>query len=119
MDLSKLMLIDEWSWTVPLAPGESRGEVRLYGSRELLATMDDKAIEQIVNVARLPGLVGPAMTMADAHWGYGFPIGGVAACDPEEGGIRSASRAEAEGRRITGHQSPVTRQRFECHGRRS
>jgi tRNA-splicing ligase RtcB len=90
MDLSRLQRIDAWRWTVPLAPGEARGEVRLYGSRELLATMDDKVIEQITNVARLPGLVGPAMTMPDAHWGYGFPIGGVAAFDPEQGGIISA-----------------------------
>src|SRR5512134_421463 len=90
MDLSRLKPIDEWTWTVARAPGEARGEVRLYGSRELLATMDDKVIEQITNVARLPGLVGPAMTMPDAHWGYGFPIGGVAAFDPEEGGIISA-----------------------------
>ncbi|HEY7741956.1 MAG TPA: RtcB family protein, partial [Burkholderiales bacterium] len=90
MDLTRLKQIDEWSWTVALAPGEARGEVKLYGSRELLATMDDKVIEQITNVARLPGLVGPAMTMPDAHWGYGFPIGGVAAFDPEQGGIISA-----------------------------
>ena len=90
MDLSRLQRIDAWRWTVPLAPGEARGEVRLYGTRELLATMDDKVIEQITNVARLPGLVGPAMTMPDAHWGYGFPIGGVAAFDPEQGGIISA-----------------------------
>ncbi len=90
MDLSRLKQIDECSWTVPPAPGEARGDVRLYGSRELLATMDDKVIEQITNVARLPGLVGPAMTMPDAHWGYGFPIGGVAAFDPEQGGIISA-----------------------------
>jgi len=90
MDLSRLKQIDEWSWTVPPAPGETRSDVKLYGSRELLATMDDKVIEQITNVARLPGLVGPAMTMPDAHWGYGFPIGGVAAFDPEQGGIISA-----------------------------
>jgi tRNA-splicing ligase RtcB len=90
MDLSRLKQIDHWSWTVPQAAGEQRGDVKLYGSRELLATMDDKVIEQITNVARLPGLVGPAMTMPDAHWGYGFPIGGVAAFDPEQGGIISA-----------------------------
>jgi tRNA-splicing ligase RtcB len=90
MDLSRLRQIDNWSWTVPLAPDERRSDVLLYGSRELLATMDDKVIEQITNVARLPGLVGPAMTMPDAHWGYGFPIGGVAAFDPEQGGIVSA-----------------------------
>jgi tRNA-splicing ligase RtcB len=90
MDLNRLTRIDEWSWTVPLAPGEKRSEVKLYGSRELLETMDDKVLEQITNVARLPGLVGPAMTMPDAHWGYGFPIGGVAAFDAEQGGIISA-----------------------------
>lgn len=90
MDLSRLQEINEWCWTIPPAAGEQRGEVRLYGSRELLAAMDNKVMEQITNVARLPGLVGAAMTMPDAHWGYGFPIGGVAAFDPEQGGIISA-----------------------------
>ncbi len=52
--------------------------------------MDEKVLEQIGNVARLPGLVGCAFAMPDAHWGYGFPIGGVAAFDPEAGGIVSA-----------------------------
>jgi len=90
MDLSRLAPLGEWSWTLPRSPGERRGEVRLYGSRELLAAMDDKVLEQITNVARLPGLAAPAMTMPDAHWGYGFPIGGVAAFDPGQGGIISA-----------------------------
>lgn len=62
----------------------------LFGSEALLAAMDDKVLEQITNVSRLPGLVGCAMTMPDAHRGYGFPIGGVAAFDPEAGGIVSA-----------------------------
>lgn len=90
MDLSRLQAIDEWTWTVPRAPGETRHEVRLYGTRELLAAMDDKVLEQITNVARLPGLVGAAYAMPDAHWGYGFPIGGVAAFDPAAGGVISA-----------------------------
>ena len=90
MNLASLSQVDPWCWSVPLTPGERRGEVRLYGSGELLAAMDDKVLEQITNVARLPGLVGCAMTMPDAHWGYGFPIGGVAAFDPECGGIVSA-----------------------------
>jgi len=67
-----------------------RAEVRLYADRELLADMDDKVAEQILNVAKLPGIVGPAMAMPDAHWGYGFPIrrsGGIR-CGP--GGIISA-----------------------------
>ncbi len=90
MDLSRLQRIDDWTWSLPKADDEARAEVRLYGGRELLAAMDDKVLEQISNVARLPGLVGCAMAMPDAHWGYGFPIGGVAAFDPEQGGIISA-----------------------------
>jgi len=90
MDTAKLHSIDPWTWTVPRTPGDARHEARLYGSRELLAAMDDKVLEQITNVARLPGLVGAALAMPDAHWGYGFPIGGVAAFDPEQGGIISA-----------------------------
>jgi tRNA-splicing ligase RtcB len=90
MDLGKLQSIDAWTWSVPRAAGDARHEVKLYGSRSLLAAMDDKVLEQITNVARLPGLVGPALAMPDAHWGYGFPIGGVAAFDPEAGGIVSA-----------------------------
>ncbi|MFN7085699.1 MAG: RtcB family protein [Burkholderiales bacterium] len=90
MKLDTLTPITPWCWSVPPAPHGERGEVRLYGSAELLAAMDDKVLEQITNVARLPGLAGCAMTMPDAHWGYGFPIGGVAAFDPERGGIISA-----------------------------
>lgn len=52
--------------------------------------MDAKVLEQIANVATLPGIVGAAITMPDAHWGYGFTIGGVALFDAEQGGIISA-----------------------------
>ncbi|HSQ02974.1 MAG TPA: RtcB family protein [Burkholderiales bacterium] len=90
MDVAQLREIGPCLWTLPLQSGERRAEVKLYGTAELLATMDDKVLEQIANVARLPGLVGAAMTMPDAHWGYGFPIGGVAAFDPDRGGIISA-----------------------------
>jgi len=90
MDMSRLRQIDAYRWTLPKAGGEQRHAITLYGSRELLASMDDKVLEQIANVAQLPGLIGAAMTMPDAHWGYGFPIGGVAAFDPDQGGIISA-----------------------------
>ncbi|RJQ47814.1 MAG: RtcB family protein [Gammaproteobacteria bacterium] len=90
MDIRRLEKIDDYRWSVPLAAGEQRAPVCLYGSEPLLASMDDKVLEQITNVAKLPGLVGAAMTMPDAHWGYGFPIGGVAAFDAEQGGIISA-----------------------------
>lgn len=86
MDMSRIKKIDDYRW----APIEKPDSVILYGNRALIAAMDEKVREQIVNVASLPGLVGSAMTMPDAHWGYGFPIGGVAAFDPNEGGIISA-----------------------------
>jgi tRNA-splicing ligase RtcB len=90
MDISRLQRIDDYAWVVPRVGTEARHEARLYGSRALLEAMDDKVLEQIANVARLPGLVGAALAMPDAHWGYGFPIGGVAAFDPDHGGIISA-----------------------------
>src|SRR5512146_35187 len=90
MDVNALRPAGDFRWTLPLRPGEARAEVVLYGDRELLASMDGKVLEQAANVARLPGIVGAALTMPDAHWGYGFPIGGVAAFDPELGGVVSA-----------------------------
>lgn len=90
MEMNRLQQLDAYRWTVPLSANEQRNPVVLYGSSELLSAMDSKVLEQITNVAKLPGLVGSAMTMPDAHWGYGFPIGGVAAFDPEQGGVISA-----------------------------
>jgi tRNA-splicing ligase RtcB len=75
------------AWELPAGAG---APAILYGSRALIGDMDEKVREQITNVARLPGLAGPAFTMPDAHWGYGFPIGGVAAFDPKQGGVISA-----------------------------
>ena len=75
-------------WTLEASPGHA--PVKMFASEELLKAMDEKVREQITNVAALPGLVGAAMTMPDAHWGYGFPIGGVAAFDADAGGIVSA-----------------------------
>lgn len=88
MDITKLQKLNDFSWTVK--ESEKSQFLRMYGSKDLLITMDDKVLEQLTNVSKLPGLMLPAMTMPDAHWGYGFPIGGVAAFDPEQGGIISA-----------------------------
>ncbi|WP_300294713.1 RtcB family protein [Nitrosomonas sp.] len=90
MNIKQLQALHPYLWTLPKSSGEKRAEVLLYGSQPLLESMDDKVLEQIGNVAALPGIVGAAMTMPDAHWGYGFPIGGVAAFDAEQGGIISA-----------------------------
>jgi tRNA-splicing ligase RtcB len=64
--------------------------VIIYAGESLIRDMDDKVFEQAVNVARLPGIVQATYVMPDAHWGYGFPIDGVAAFDPDRGGVISA-----------------------------
>lgn len=62
----------------------------IYASENLLQDMDEKVYDQVTNVARLPGIQKAAYALPDAHWGYGFPIGGVAAFDAREGGVVSA-----------------------------
>ena len=49
----------------------------------MMAAGDDQALQQVANVATLPGIVKASIAMPDIHWGYGFPIGGVAAMDAE------------------------------------
>src|SRR3972149_6029048 len=89
MDLSKLEKIGEMAWR--LAPfGATRVPAIIYADEALVSDMDDKVFEQVTNVAVLPGIVKASYAMPDAHWGYGFPIGGVAAFDAEAGGIISA-----------------------------
>jgi tRNA-splicing ligase RtcB len=89
MDLSKFVQAGEYEWRI-----EPHGNMRvpgvIYADRDLIEAMDDKVYEQVVNVAALPGIVKASYAMPDAHWGYGFPIGGVAAFDPEQGGVVSA-----------------------------
>lgn len=81
---------DETSvWRIE-AQGNMRVPAVIYADRPLIEGMDQKVFEQITNVACLPGIVQGAYAMPDAHWGYGFPIGGVAAFDPDEGGVISA-----------------------------
>ncbi|MDH5345010.1 MAG: RtcB family protein, partial [Gammaproteobacteria bacterium] len=89
MDTARLKRLDEYRWQIPAA-GRMRVPAVVFADRVLVEEMDDKVREQISNVCCLPGIVGNALVMPDAHWGYGFPIGGVAAFDPDEGGIVSA-----------------------------
>lgn len=89
MDLGKLEALSEHSWRIP-AHGSMRVPGVIFASRGLLEAMDDKVYQQTCNVATLPGIVDAAYAMPDAHWGYGFPIGGVAAFDAEAGGVVSA-----------------------------
>ncbi|MEN6337833.1 MAG: RtcB family protein [Phycisphaerales bacterium] len=64
--------------------------VVVFADEGLIREMDEQVYQQAANVAALPGIVKASFAMADAHWGYGFPIGGVAAFDPDAGGIISA-----------------------------
>ena len=77
----------EW-WIEPT--GNMRVPAIIYANEHLIDDMDEKVREQLSNVAMLPGIQRAAYAMPDAHWGYGFPIGGVAAFDPSEGGVISA-----------------------------
>jgi tRNA-splicing ligase RtcB len=70
--------------------GAMRVPALLYASEPLAREMDEKVALQLANVASLPGIATAAYAMPDAHWGYGFPIGGVAAFDAERGGVISA-----------------------------
>jgi tRNA-splicing ligase RtcB (3'-phosphate/5'-hydroxy nucleic acid ligase) len=111
----QLIKIDDYRWKIPenhktgmKVPG------LIYASREMLESIrEEQALEQVVNVAFLPGIVGYSLAMPDIHWGYGFPIGGVAAMDIKDGvvspggvgydincGVRllSTSLSEAEAR---------------------
>lgn len=86
-----LVKINDYLWEVPTTFSTNmRVPARIYATEALLAEMlDDRSIPQLVNVACLPGIVNYALVMPDAHEGYGFPIGGVVATDPEMGGVIS------------------------------
>jgi len=89
MDLARWRQIGAFAWQVDPV-GAMRVPAILYASAALAADMEEKVYDQLTNVAKLPGIVDAAYAMPDAHWGYGFPIGGVAAFDPDLGGVVSA-----------------------------
>ncbi|MFL6833399.1 MAG: RtcB family protein [Xanthobacteraceae bacterium] len=89
MDPARFIRVDAMTWRI-----EPRGPMRvpaiIYADEDLIRGMDDKVYDQAANVAALPGIVTASYVMPDAHWGYGFPIGGVAAFDADDGGVVSA-----------------------------
>src|SRR3972149_11485433 len=89
MDPARFTRVDEPSWRFEPS-GAMRVPAIIYADEALIRAMDDKVGEQAINVATLPGIVQASYAMPDAHWGYGFPIGGVAAFDPRRGGGVSA-----------------------------
>jgi len=89
MDASRFTQVDPTTWRIE-PHGAMRVPAIIYADEALIRDMDDKVCEQASNVAMLPGIVKASYVMPDAHWGYGFPIGGVAAFDPDRGGVVSA-----------------------------
>jgi tRNA-splicing ligase RtcB len=85
----ELKRIHDYLWEIPRTGG-MRVPGRVYADASMLeAVRDEGGLQQVVNVAHLPGIVGYSLAMPDIHWGYGFPIGGVAATDPDQGGVVS------------------------------
>jgi tRNA-splicing ligase RtcB len=89
VSLKDLHQVSEYEWEIPQDfRSDMRAPVRIYATRRLLeAILEDKSLEQAVNAATLPGLVGAVTVMPDMHQGYGFPIGGVAATRYPQGVI--------------------------------
>jgi tRNA-splicing ligase RtcB len=81
----RLNRLEECLWEIP-RQGGMRVPGRIYASEKLMADLkQDNSLRQVMNVAHLPGIVGYSLAMPDIHWGYGFPIGGVAALSIDEG----------------------------------
>ncbi|MDH5470129.1 MAG: RtcB family protein, partial [Gammaproteobacteria bacterium] len=89
MDLTLFSRNSGYAWEIS-PHGAMRVPAVIYADESLVRAMDHKVYEQVCNVAMLPGIVQASYAMPDAHWGYGFPIGGVAAFDAGEGGVVSA-----------------------------
>jgi tRNA-splicing ligase RtcB len=87
MSRGLLTRVDETLWEIPAsARADMRVPARLFADAELLAAIEqDRSLEQLQNVATLPGIVGAALAMPDIHQGYGFPVGGVAATELPDG----------------------------------
>ena len=85
--VGKLEKIDAYRWRIPKT-GAMRVPGVIYTSQEMIdATQMEKTSQQVANVATLQGIERYSLAMPDIHWGYGFPIGGVAAMDIEQGGV--------------------------------
>ena len=79
--------VDETRWRIP-RKGGMRVDGMVYASEAMMESLrGDPSLQQVANVAHLPGILGHSLAMPDIHWGYGFPIGGVAGTDADEGVI--------------------------------
>src|SRR4030042_3507655 len=82
----KVQKWDDYRWRIP-REGKMRTDGIIYADERMFSDIrKDQSLIQVENVACLPGIVGQSLAMPDIHWGYGFPLGGVAAFDPAQGG---------------------------------
>ncbi len=87
----KLQRVNEYMWMLPKSVRKNmRVNAMILANDEAMAMIEDEAIQQLTNVAMLPGVVQPVFAMPDAHWGYGLPMGAVGVFDPEANGIISS-----------------------------
>ena len=83
----RVQQIDDYRWRIP-RQGRMQVDGLVFASADMMRVLrDDQSLQQVANVAHLPGIVSHAIAMPDIHWGYGFPIGGVAAFDEHTGVI--------------------------------
>jgi len=81
----KIQRIDEYRWRV-VKEGKMLVDGVIYADEKMIEEIaKDESVKQVANVAQMPGIVNSSLAMPDIHWGYGFPIGGVAAFDMDEG----------------------------------
>ena len=79
--------IDSYRWRIP-RHGNMRVDGVVYADAQMIDDIgQDQSLQQVANVAHLPGIISASIAMPDIHWGYGFPIGGVAAMDANDGVI--------------------------------
>ncbi len=86
----KLKQVNEFEWSLPKGVRERmRVDARIIANKKILEAIEDAAVQQLTNVATLPGVINPVVGLPDMHWGYGLPMGAVGAFDAEEGIISS------------------------------
>ncbi|MCK4353245.1 RtcB family protein [candidate division WOR-3 bacterium] len=84
----KLKKLSDYKWLIPKdARSGMRVDAIFYANKSILDTVEDTAIQQLTNVACLPGIIEPVLGMPDMHWGYGLPMGAIGAFDKEKGVI--------------------------------
>lgn len=82
----KLKQLNEFEWQLPKGSRDRMNvDAKIIANKKLLDAMEDAAVQQLTNVATLPGVVAPVIGLPDMHWGYGLPMGAVGAFDAEDG----------------------------------